>query len=337
MTSSNGDAVQTPAIPIIDIERKKGQLPPASVVRAVDAACSGPGFIVIVGHGVADDVVNPMVDTTRQFFLQDAAIKDTYRIAPELRDLHVNNKFRGYNGGYSLVGGPPDHIEGFQMSRFESRAAMLEAGSPPEFAEGFADNIWPTWPQDFKPVWQRYFYEVKNLGDYLLEIAALALDLPHDWFAPKFSRQSSYVVANYYAAKDGPPPEGGQRLHPHTDYGAFTILMQDTAIGGLEVEFRGGDWERVPYLPGSFVVNLGDLLAKWTNDRWVATPHKVRIPERDEYGHDRISIPYFQHPNLDALIETIPTCIEPGDPVRHEPVLWRDWGSLRINQLSRAD
>ena len=322
------------SIPVIDIAANTVGGPPASVVRAFDEACETVGFIVITGHGVEDGVIQSMMHETRAFFSLDAASKDAYRCPAKQRDEHPANKFRGYNGGYSYLDGPPDHIEGFQVAWFEDREAMLHAGYSPEFADGFVPNIWPSAPPGFKTAWRAYFEQVKKLGDYLLQIASLALELPIDWFAPKFARQSSYMVANYYPPQEGPPEDGGQRLHPHTDYGAFTVLHQDVAIGGLEVSFRDGSWQRVPYIPGTFVVNLGDLLAKWTNDKWVATPHRVRNPEPGEYGQDRISVPYFQHPNLDAMIETIPTCIAPGDAPHHPPVLWRDWGALRINQLT---
>jgi len=324
------------SIPVIDLGATAASRPPASAVKGVADVCEGIGFMVISGHGVDDDVIRSMMDVSREFFRLDMETKKSYRYPPERREEHAANRFRGYNGGYNYIGQPPNKLEAFQISWFEDAQAMLDAGYAREFVDGFAPNIWPSTPSEFQAVWRTYFERVKSLGDYLLEIAALALELPIDWFVPKFSRQSSYLVANYYPPQDGLPDDSGERLHPHSDYGAFTILYQDVDVGGLEVQCRDGSWQRVPYVPGTFIVNLGDLLAKWTNDKWVATPHRVRQPEPDELGRDRVSVPFFQHPNLDTMIETIPTCIAPGDAAHHAPVLWRDWGAKRIGQLEQV-
>jgi isopenicillin N synthase-like dioxygenase len=310
-------------IPVIDIRPDADGNPRREAITQLGAACEGIGFFVIGGHGIGPELISPMMQAARDFFGLDEDVKKSY-LSP------TGNKFRGYTAATSYKGGPPDVKEGFQVSWFENRGAMIEAGYAAEYADSFEPNIWPSSPAGFRSAWQRYFVAVKEVGDYILELAALALDLPKDWFEPKFSRQSSYLLANYYPAQADVVSDGRQRLHPHTDYGAFTILYQDVAIGGLEVQTREGSWARVPYIPGTFVVNLGDLLAKWTNDRWVATPHRVRNPEPDELGQDRISVPFFQHPNLDALIETIPTCIAAGDRPHHPPVLWRDWGAYRM-------
>jgi isopenicillin N synthase-like dioxygenase len=265
-----------------------------------------------------------MLEATREFFALQPNIKDLYRCPS-------GNKFRGYTRDEGHMSGERDDKEGFEVAWFEDRQGMLAAGYSPEYVDGFDSNIWPSLPGSRSP-WRRYFECVKRLGDYLLEIAAQALELPPDWFAPKFSRQDSYMLANFYPAQENPTQDGRPRFPQHTDYGAFTILYQDSEVGGLEVQCRDGTWLRVPYIPETFVVNLGDLFAKWTNDRWVATPHRVLHPRPGERREDRISVPYFQHSNLDAMIETIPTCIAPGETPRHAPVLWRDW-----NDHCRAD
>ena len=98
---------------------------------------------------------------------------------------------------------------------------------------------------------------------------------------------------------------------------AVPIVHTDTDVGGLEVRRRDGDWETVPCIPGAFVVNLGDLMADWTNDRWVSTLHRVTVPKA---GFRRQSIAYFQNPNYDAEIRCIPTCLSGDAPAKYSPV-----------------
>lgn len=315
------------AIPVIDL-RALDLHPSQSVIDQFGSACSDLGFLVISGHGIGDDVIAPMLDATKGFFTLASEVKEQYR-SP------FDNQFRGFTAQSRYQDGPPDLKEGFQVSLFDTADDMRAAGYADEFAEGFEPNIWPSQPGDFQSAWRTYLDRVRALGDYLMRIAACALDLPENWFEDKFSRQSSYLLGNYYPAQEAAPVAGQQRLHAHTDFGAFTILYQDNDLGGLEVLRRDGSWLRVPAVPGTFIVNLGDMLANWTNDRWVATMHRVRNTEESEAGSERISVPFFQHPNLDAMIETIPTCLEPGEAPKHAPTLWRDWGKQRMSEVTK--
>jgi isopenicillin N synthase-like dioxygenase len=160
-----------------------------------------------------------------------------------------------------------------------------------------------------------------------MRIFALALGLDEHWFADKIDDHCSTLFANHYPAQDTPPLPGQLRLGEHTDFGSLTLLHQDDAPGGIEVRDPAGAWRPVPHVPGAFVVNIGDLMARWTNDRWVSTLHRVVNPPSDRRGEARLSLPFFHQPNADALIECIPTCAGENDPPRYEPVLsgaWRD-------------
>jgi isopenicillin N synthase-like dioxygenase len=115
-------------------------------------------------------------------------------------------------------------------------------------------------------------------------------------------------------------PEPGQlRLGAHTDYGSLTLLYQDETPGGLQVH-RDGVWRDAPIVPGTFVVNIGDLMSRWTNDRWVSTLHRVQNPAQGRWDVPRLSIPYFHQPNYDAVIEAIPTCVAPGEQATYPPI-----------------
>lgn len=314
---------ESDTIPVIDLAGRPAR-PGADVVATFGRACETIGFLVVSNHGVPAGLLDGVMDASREFFRQPSDVKEHYA-SP------TGNQFRGFKHGGRYLGGPVDLKEGFQVSLFDDRQAMIDAGYPPEYATDFEPNIWPS--DDFRTVWRAYMDQVRQLGQYILKIAALALGLEEHWFAPKFTRESSYLLANYYPPQLTAPECGSSRLHAHTDYGGFTILYQDTAEGGLEVESRTGSWLRVPAMPGTYIINLGDMLANWTNGRWVATRHRVRNTEAGEAVSDRISLPFFQHPNLDAVIEIVPTCLAEGEVPKYEPVEWRDWASRRMSEL----
>ena len=132
------------------------------------------------------------------------------------------------------------------------------------------------------------------------------------------------------------PPSGpgaGEKTGagPHTDYGNLTLLATDD-VGGLEVRTRDGEWIEAPPLPGAFIVNIGDCLMRWTNDVYVSTPHRVV----NRSGRERYSIAFFYDPNPDAEVAVIPSCVEPGESVRYEPVLAADYLKLRLEASKPA-
>ncbi len=156
--------------------------------------------------------------------------------------------------------------------------------------------------------------------------------MDEQWFDSRVDREMSSLCLNHYPAPSGPPLPGQLRAGAHTDYGTLTIVAPTGEPGGLQVRVRGGDWEDVFVAPGTFVVNIGDMMAQWTNDRWVSTLHRVanpplesRVPTR------RLSLVYFHQPNPDALVECIPTCRDASRPPKYAPVTAGDYISRKIN------
>jgi isopenicillin N synthase-like dioxygenase len=174
---------------------------------------------------------------------------------------------------------------------------------------------------------ETYFAAVSDLGERLRRLFALALGLAEDWFEDAFRGHSSSMrVINYPAPEAAAEPDQ-LRAGAHTDYGCMTILRTEDAPGGLQVQTRAGEWVDVHAVPGSFVVNLGDMMARWTNDRWPATLHRVAVPPADAAGSRRQTIVFFHDPRADALIECLPGCGE----ARYEPAT-----SLELIQAKAA-
>lgn len=180
-------------------------------------------------------------------------------------------------------------------------------------ASGMPAPRLPSKPEGMAAAWLAYYKAMEELAGAMLEAFALALDLPADWFADKTDAHRCALRALNYPDLDVAPPPGAMRASPHTDYGTLTILLPDDAPGGLQVKGKDGSWLPVPYLPGHFVINLGDLMQRWTNDQWVSTLHRVVPPSAaDVATRDscrRQSVAFFHNVNADVVVEAIPTTV----------------------------
>jgi len=152
------------------------------------------------------------------------------------------------------------------------------------------------------------------------------------YFDDKVDRHITNFSVLHYPEQAKPPLPGQLRAGAHTDYGSLTILKPDNAPGGLQVQ-KDGNWIDVPTLPGTFVVNLGDLMAEWTNDRWVSTLHRVVNPPRDKaVGSRRLSMAFFHQPNYDAVIECLPTCSSAERPPHYGKTTSGEHVWMKINK-----
>lgn len=286
------------------------------VARAIDDACRTTGFLGITGHRVAPSLIDEMFEVTSDYFEQDVATKERCN----LHDVTANRGYAPLGSealSYSLgIETPPDLFEAFNMGRDVPPADATDD----ERATYFAPNVWPD--EQFRSVWLRYWDACEGLGFDLVDIFAVALGMPDGYFRPFVDKSISVMRANWYnRAADAPPVQEGQlRMGAHSDYGCLTILAADR-VPGLQIRDTEGGWHDVQPPEGGFCVNLGDLLAEWTNDRWRATVHRVVPPPADTTGaFRRRSIAWFQQPNHDALIEVLPTCVSDDNPARYKPI-----------------
>ena len=311
-------------VPLVDLS---GAFEPGprrdDAVDIIGRACEDVGFLVITGHGVDDGVVQRIDAASRRFFSLPHEEKLAY--------VGTTGVYRGFtpSQGSALAlsrddESLPDLCELYTINRFDDPEVAQRAGRR-EGREGFfAPNIWPD-PErvpDFKEAFEAYYEVMEGLAVKLMRLMALALDLDERWFDDKVADHITNLTVNHYPALDAPAAPGQFRRGAHSDWGSLTILYHDGGPG-LQIKSPEGDWEDVPVVAGSFVVNLGDLMAAWTNDRWVSTLHRVVTPTGD-LG-DRISIAFFHQPTYDARIECIPTCTSVDDPPRYEPTTSGGW------------
>ncbi|MFF7864972.1 isopenicillin N synthase family dioxygenase [Streptomyces qaidamensis] len=317
-------------VPVIDLSSRSTAEGRAALARAIDAACTGSGFFVIVGHGVPQKLINRMFRVTYAFFRLPDEEKDRVAHRPGV-------------SGYRRTGGstahsldqqtPPDLCEAFSVHATGELSEEERRKLGNQWATWTLANIWPENPPEFRTVWQEYMTAMGELAADLMHLFAIALDLDEKFFDDKFDHHGSSIAVNYYPPQLTPPLPGQWRRGPHTDFGSLTILYQEDNRGGLQVLQGEDHWRDVSAIPGSFVVNIGDLMALWTGGRWVSTMHRVVTPHPDDTS-SRLTIPYFYLPNHDASIEPLRPFTDSPTVQRYDTgVIAGEWMSRKIEKL----
>jgi isopenicillin N synthase-like dioxygenase len=299
-------------IPIVDLAGTQDAKSPArdSAAEAIHRACRETGFFYIANHGTDQQLIDDQFALAKAFF--DLPLQDKMQLAMRKNPAAV---------GYEPIGGqkldsqdptkeaaPPDLKESFNWG------ADVPADHPYAIAgyRGYGTNHAPALA-GFRAQMDAYATEMRRLGNLLLELIALSLDLPDNWFKPFFTSNGGKLRIIKYP----PQPNEAQRNQigagAHTDWGGVTLLAQDQ-IGGLEVRNVAGDWIQAPPVAGTFVVNIGDLMARWTNGIYNSNLHRVK---NNNSAQDRYSIPFFYDADPRATIEAIPTCVTPENPVKY--------------------
>lgn len=309
-------------VPVIDISALLGEDEAAkdAVGKALDEAGREIGFFQVVAHGVPAEIIEAMYRVSDEFFaLPD---EEKRRVQQPSSDA-----VRGYSSigeqafSYSEdVAAPRDLHEKFDIGPVDvDRRDPYFA--PENSGPHFIANTWPARPAGMEEIWTTYFREMNALARRLMGAFARGLGLEPDYFVDAIDKDISMLRAINYPHIDADPLPGQMRAGAHTDYGSLTIVRQEEAPGGLEVFTQDGDWVPVPVIPGAFVVNIGDLMAQWTNDNWISTRHRVRPPAPDASGNTRrMSLVFFHQPNHDAVIECLPGCVAPGEQPRYAPI-----------------
>ena len=287
------------------------------VAAQLREACINVGFFYIANHGVPQDLVDAMFDLAPRLFGLPLADKMRWHVKQSshylgyvaLRDENANP-----------VAGTGDMHEAFD---FVPEDARLDG----DFLAGDfrrAGNQWPDVP-GFRDLAARYGIEMRLLARRMFTAFALALNLPHDYFSGLTSAPMALIRLLHYPTQPGPFSERTIGTGAHTDHECFTILCQDR-IQALQVRNRRGDWIDAPPIRGTFVVNIGDLMARWTNGIFASTYHRVS----NLSGHARYSLPCFIGANADARIAALPSCVSGERPAKYPPVLAGEYVSSVI-------
>jgi isopenicillin N synthase-like dioxygenase len=311
----------TDVVPSIDLGASNPGTEAGKLARAreIARACEEVGFFKIRGHGVPQALVDRAFATASAFFSNPQQVKDRFR-PPKSSSARGYHALRTKNLAKTLgYDNPPDLREQFYIGPLVSRAA--EFSHIPGAAELYAENLWPDAPAEYRDVFAAYYKSLESLGQTLMRVFAVALGADERFFDDKIDRHFSTLPVNHYPEPDGEPLPNQIRAGEHTDFGSLTILAVSERAGGLQVKLRDGSWLDVTAKPGEFIVNIGDMMQRWTNDRWLSNVHRVVNPPADRRsGSRRMSMGYFLHPNYDAEIACLPTCSGPDNPPRYPPV-----------------
>ena len=301
-------------IPVIDLaplfgpRRRATEDCAAGLLRA----CTEVGFFYIRNHRIAARTIETALEQTRRFFALPMDAKLAY-------DLERTRRHRGYVPFSALSADPgaePDRQEGFEVG------LELPADDPLHLAGNslHGPNVWPDELPGFSVAVYRYFEELLALGHVLFRAFAISLGLREDFFEPMITRPITQLRLIHYPETEHEAGDSATLgVGAHTDYECFTILWQDAP--GLQVQNTSGEWIEAVPIPGTFVVNIGDMMQRWTNDLFVSTPHRVVNPARTA----RYSLPMFFGTNHDTVVRVLPECTGPGNPPRYPPTHAGHW------------
>lgn len=316
-------------IPVIDISPfySKDHVTRAQLGREIDKACCEVGFFAIANHGVDLDLLKALKEEATNFFSLPVAEKLlTPRPAPHI--------LRGYSpileeSLYSTIGvqNMEDLKESFTFGNpdvdpddpYYFTPTAIEAGH-------FVPNAWPNRPSKFGEIMVEFYREMNTLAENMHKIFALALGLEEDYFSQMINKPFSMARIINYPAQTIPPEANQIRAGEHTDYDNLTLLLAEEDSGGLQVRGLDGHWIDVPIPEDAFIVNIGDIMMRWTNDRWLSNRHRVVNPPPEKASDsDRLSVVYFCEPNYDAVVECVPTCSTENRPAKYAPISAGDY------------
>lgn len=297
-------------IPVLDVgaylQGKDGEL--RRLASELRQALEEIGFFYVLNHGVSKQLIDRTFAETARFHALPLADKN---------EVRINRDHVGYMGNEGELPRTSPYYTGTLKPDVGEAFFMLRERAPFPLP---VQNQWPENLPGFRETLVEYFETAEAFFRRVLPIFAVALDMPPAYFAPAFDEYdalSMLRVAHFPAHALG---NDQFNVGPHTD-SSFVTLLATTNVPGLELLGPSGEWFPAPPIPDSILFNSGDMLTRWTNGRFLSTPHRVI----NRSGRDRYSIPLFVHPNPDFVIECLPTCRGPGNPPREPPISSGDY------------
>lgn len=284
----------------------------AVAAAAFDEAARTVGFVQILGHGIPPSVTDAFARALDDFFGLPVDAKLGYRTPPEVNRGYAPPKTESLSLSLGLA--PANRMHDF-FEAFNIGAAVSDYPGLDLPVADYPENIWPAETPDFPAAVATYYDEAARVARTLTRLFADALDLPSGFFEAYTDHSLDVLRMNNYALQPGELELDGDLtgMGEHTDYGIVTVLWADQ-VAGLQVLGRDGGWHEVMPADGALLINLGDLMARWTNDRWMSTLHRVKPPIVDGTIKRRRSAAFFHDGNVDAVISTLPTCVGDGSP-----------------------
>jgi isopenicillin N synthase-like dioxygenase len=315
------------SVPTIDVRASVNGEPDAAVIETLRVAMTEVGFLQIVGHGVPLDLIDAAHDS----------IQRIDELSPPQRRALMRPRKTSRGVFEQLADDGHLLSRGYQFIPYDTLADAEEAGAVFGHPEYFEPNVWP---EDdggaFRALWKEYGSYSRPLAHVMMGLFASALGLERDHFRPAFAHDVSLFSLNWYPKQ--PTAALGERvlLHAHPDSGVLALLHQRGNYEGLQIVDRTGDWSTVPIEPDAYVINIGHLMSRWTNGEWPATIHRVVAGTSPD--HFRSSIAMFFLPNLDEVVEPLPTMIGADGP-RFAPITAYDWQQQFMEEyvLARYD
>lgn len=305
-------------IPIVDFTGvlKRSLSAKAATATAIREACENVGFFYIRNHGIPEADIERIFDVGRRFFA-----------LPLQNKLSIHKNLSPQHAGYTplLAENTDASNDGDLHESFDMVSPL--AHYPAKKAPGEDVNLWPKSLPELKACLDLHFDRMLELGKRLFEMVALSLALPEDYFEPHLTHPIAMLRINSY------PPQAvksdGRQIGigAHTDYECFTILAQQPGITALQV-WNGREWIKAPPIPGTFVVNIADLMQRWSNDAFRSTRHRAI----NVSGAARLSIPFFLGVNYDTLVSPLPGCVSDERPAKYPPVIAGDYVLQRLNE-----
>lgn len=297
------------------------------LAEQVDNTLREVGFFNLDGHGVPGKLRADLRSAAAQFFALPPEIKQRYAVSMGGRGwLPSGAVTAGYSEGTAT---PPDLKETYSVG------ADNPTGDPRTDQVWFKPNVYPDEVRDLESLLTDYLTRMRRLATDLLRLCALALRQDVDFFTRHADHPTYTMNLNWYPAlaRLAPPQPGQFRIGPHTDFGTVTVLDRQDGVGGLQVHTRDGEWVKLPYDPDSFVVNIGDLLARWSGDRWRSSRHRVLPPDPSAPDEELLSLIFFYVANPGATVESLPP---PIGVRRHEPIRAEDYLMQQIRKVDRS-
>ena len=309
-------------IPVIDVSPMMGTDAAAkhAMARALRRACIDIGFFYVRGHGVPAAAIEELYAASRAFFDLDLADK-----------MEIDIARSAFNRGYIPLYGEKNNSKSKGDVKETFDMAVEVAPDDPDFLAGnplYGPNQWPSAMPDFEPSLRRYYAEITALSHRLYGAFALALDLPEDFFQDMLDKPLDILRLLHYPPQPEVTDEDQIGTGAHSDFDCFTILNQDP-VGGLQALNSASEWIDATPIPDSFLINVGDMLERWSNGLFISTVHRVinRSPKH------RYSTVFFAAPNYHVPVACLPSCVTAEAPAKYEPVLAGDYIVSRYNEI----